>query len=62
MRSAPAVVEPRLALDAWLYPCGEHVGWAALQAAEGESNLLLVFDPGFFSSPRNLLLERQGGG
>jgi len=32
-------------LSAWLYPAGESEGWVVAQAAQGESGLVLVFQP-----------------
>jgi hypothetical protein len=41
----PSVVVPEPVLDAYLYPGGERTGWIVLSAAEGETNLILVFEP-----------------
>ncbi|RIK38093.1 MAG: hypothetical protein DCC58_17120, partial [Chloroflexi bacterium] len=44
-----AVVEPEPELRAELFTGGEAVGWTTLQAREGETNLVLIFEP-FLSS------------
>ncbi|MAT43861.1 MAG: hypothetical protein CL609_16120 [Anaerolineaceae bacterium] len=44
---SPVVVDPSPQLDITLYPGGEYTGWVVVQAAVGESNLLLVFQPLF---------------
>ena len=44
---APFVVEPSPMLDATLYPGGEHEGWVTVQAAKGETGVVLVFEPLF---------------
>jgi hypothetical protein len=41
----PTVVDPDPSLDISLYPGGEYEGWAVLQAAKGETGVLLVFKP-----------------
>lgn len=41
----PSVVAPEPTLNAYLFPGGEYTGWVALSAAEGEENLMLVFQP-----------------
>ena len=38
---------PSPVMDIKLFPGGEHIGWIALQAAEGEQGLALVYDPSF---------------
>jgi hypothetical protein len=43
----PSVVDPSPVLDVTLFPGGEYEGWIALQAAEDESDLLVVFEPPF---------------
>lgn len=53
----PSVVDPQPVLDVSLYPGGEYEGWATYQAALGESNVLLLFDEGFFSGERYLSLQ-----
>ncbi len=50
------VTTPEPELDAWLYPDGEAEGWVALQAAEDESGLILIFSESY-SSKRYLSLE-----
>jgi hypothetical protein len=49
----PMVVDPSPALDVTLYPGGEYEGWVTLQAAQGGSGLLAVFDPPFTLTGRN---------
>lgn len=49
----PSIVDPRPQLDVTLYPGGEYEGWVALQAAQGETDLLAVFDPPFSMSSTN---------
>jgi hypothetical protein len=46
----PLVLEPAPRLDVSLLPGGESEGWVVVQAASGESDPLLIFDP-LFSSP-----------
>ena len=41
----PFAVEPHPALDVSLYPGGQYGGWIVVQAAEGESGVMLVFEP-----------------
>lgn len=41
----PMVVNPEPTLDIDLYPGGEYEGWIVVQAANGESNMLLYFNP-----------------
>jgi hypothetical protein len=45
----PAVVPPSPTPDGYLYAGGETEGWVVGQAAQGETNLLLVFRPIFMS-------------
>jgi len=47
---------PESELDAWLFPNGEAEGWIALQAAEGETGLILIFSESY-SEQRYLSLE-----
>ncbi len=44
---SPVVVDPSPQLDITLYPVGEYEGWVVVQAAVGETNLSLVFQPIF---------------
>jgi len=44
---SPSVVDPEPALDISLYPGGEYEGWVTVQAAIGETDVLLVFEPWF---------------
>jgi hypothetical protein len=50
------VTAPEPELDAWLFPNGEAEGWLALQAAEGETGLILIFSESW-SEKRYLFLE-----
>lgn len=50
---APSVVDPEPALDVHLYPGGEYEGWVVLQCAQGETGLILKFEPLFDLSGRN---------
>ena len=45
--NVPLVVDPVPNLDAHLYTAGAWEGWVTLQAAIGEADLLLVFEPLF---------------
>jgi hypothetical protein len=57
---APTVVDPSPQLDIWLYPGGEFEGWIVVQASQGETNMVLVFEPLFDFSGNNkrfILLE-----
>lgn len=49
----PMVVDPSPPLDITLYPGGEYEGWVVVQAAEGETNLTLVFEPLFDFTGKN---------
>jgi hypothetical protein len=49
----PYVVDPEPALDATLYPGGEAVGWVVMQVAQGETNVMAIFDPPFSFSDTN---------
>lgn len=49
----PSVVEPDPALDVVLFPGGQYEGWAVMQAAIGETNLVAVFEPLFDLSDRS---------
>lgn len=40
----PSVVDPDPALDATLYPGGRYEGWTVVQAAKGETGLILQFE------------------
>lgn len=50
----PSVVNPEPALDASLFPGGEAEGWVVLQAAVGETGVMLVFEPPFEFSDENV--------
>src|SRR3990172_7693419 len=41
----PSVVDPDPPLDISLFPGGEYEGWIVVQAAEGETGIMLVFEP-----------------
>jgi hypothetical protein len=41
----PSVVDPEPALNAYLFPGGEAEGWVVVQVAEGETGIMLVFEP-----------------
>jgi len=57
---APTVVAPDPRLDALLFPGGEAEGWLALSAAEGEQNLVAVWEPLFsFDSAQTRYLALQ---
>lgn len=43
----PSVVAPEPRLDALLFPGGEAEGWVALSAAQGEENLVAIWEPLF---------------
>ncbi|HSD84372.1 MAG TPA: hypothetical protein VLG46_10950 [Anaerolineae bacterium] len=45
--AAPAVVDPKPALSAYLYPGGEVEGWIILQIGRGEGHAQIIFDPLF---------------
>ena len=49
----PSVVEPDPALDVNLFPGGEYAGWVITQAAQGETDLIAVFEPLFDFSGAN---------
>ncbi len=49
----PLVSEPEPALQAELYPGGMADGWVTLQAAEGETGLMLVYAPTFEPNDAN---------
>jgi hypothetical protein len=53
----PSVVDPDPMLDLSLYPTGEGEGWVTLQVAEGETGLILEFNPEFLGGKRFLSLE-----
>jgi hypothetical protein len=56
----PLVLEPAPPLDISLYPGGAYDGWIVLQAAKGETGVMLVFTPppdGANENPRYILLE-----
>lgn len=53
LHDAPAVVDPKPALDATLYPGGSIEGWVVVQARVDESDLRLVFDPLFDYGDQN---------
>jgi hypothetical protein len=58
----PSLEQPDPALDVALFPGGEYEGWIVLQAAKGETGLLLVFDPSLGEDPaeiRYLALETK---
>jgi hypothetical protein len=41
----PVVVEPAPVLDAYLFPGGTYEGWITVQAEQGETGLMLIFEP-----------------
>jgi hypothetical protein len=41
----PFVVEPEPILDIALFPGGEFAGWVVMQASQGETGLIAVFNP-----------------
>ena len=43
----PFLVAPEPGLDAYLYPGGETEGWAILQVAIDETNIMVIFEPIF---------------
>ena len=45
LHDAPSVVDPSPQLDIWLYPGGEYEGWVVVQASQGETNMVLIFEP-----------------
>jgi hypothetical protein len=49
----PSVVDPEPSLDVYLYPGGEYEGWIIVQAAKGETEVVLVFEPLFDFSGDN---------
>jgi hypothetical protein len=56
----PSVVAPEPSLDIALFPGGEFEGWVTLQVAQGETNVMAVFEPPFSFSSENrrfMLLE-----
>ncbi len=56
----PLVLEPSPPLDISLYPGGAYDGWIVLQAAKGETGVMLVFTPPSDAgneNPRYILLE-----
>lgn len=55
VHDTPTIVEPEPILDHRLYPGGEAEGWIALQAAEGEENLMIIFEPFFSTGERRFL-------
>jgi|FaiFalDrversion2_1042247.scaffolds.fasta_scaffold02656_1 hypothetical protein len=53
MYDPASVVPPKPSLDINLYPGGEYEGWVVVQAAKGETGLMLVFDPPFDFGGKN---------
>ena len=49
----PYVIGPDPELSVSLFPGGEYVGWVIVQAAKGETGLMLVFEPLFDISNKN---------
>ena len=49
----PYVIGPDPELSVSLYPGGEYVGWVIVQAAKGETGLMLVFEPLFDIGDKN---------
>ncbi|MFZ5918120.1 MAG: DUF4352 domain-containing protein [Chloroflexota bacterium] len=49
------VTVPDPELSGWLYPNGQTEGWVALQAAEGETGLLLIISDSYFSDVKRYL-------
>jgi hypothetical protein len=50
---SPPVAGPNPSLDIALFPGGEYEGWIVLQAAKGETGVLLVFKPWLDESDEN---------
>lgn len=50
---SPSLVAPEPALDATLFPGGEYEGWIVVQAANGETGVKLIFEPGMDFSGQN---------
>jgi hypothetical protein len=50
---SPAVAGPEPSLDISLFPGGEYEGWVVLQAASGETGVVLVFKPVLDESDAN---------
>jgi len=49
----PPVVDPIPPLEAALFPGGEYEGWVVVQAAQGETDMVAVFEPLFSFSSAN---------
>ena len=58
----PYVINPWPALDVYLYPGGECEGWVVEQAAQGEANLMAVFEPtwSFKDTEKRFLALEEG--
>jgi hypothetical protein len=53
LHDLPYAVSPSPQLDSSLYPGGETEGWIVVQAAQGETNMILVFEPLFEFGSQN---------
>lgn len=49
----PSIVDPSPVMEVTLYPGGEYEGWVTLEAAQDETDLLVVFEPAFDMTQTN---------
>ncbi len=50
---SPSVAAPDPSLEISLFPGGEYEGWVVVEAAQGETGMMLVFNPSLDGSDAN---------